>query len=181
MPDDSTPVIDKSGNAADPRAVREAAKAQRKAERKHQKVEARKTRAVEEKARRRKEPDRYSVLKQNYTRLRQQYDHIRTHYLVAGLRKNVDIREHEPFATIARHVMSEERCGMDFDRLYTLWQAVRGAPPATPIIEIGTYMGGSAKFIAECLRAAGRSDRMYVCDTFHGHAHLHPEFDPPET
>jgi O-methyltransferase len=175
MPDDFTPpVIGRE-------ALRAAAKAERKAQRQHAKIEARTAHAVEKKQPRVKDPDRYAVLKQEYGRLRDEYEQVRTHYLVAGLRKNIDIREREPFATIARRVMGEERCGMDFDRLYTLWQAVEGAPPATPVIEIGTYMGGSAKFIAECLRAAGRSDRMYVCDTFHGHAHLHPEFDPPET
>ena len=151
MPDDPKPVIDRE-------ALRAAAKAERKAERQHAKVEARRAHP-ETKVRRLKDPDRYTVLKQSYTRLREQYEEVRTHYLVAGLRKNIDIREREPFATIARRVIGEDRCGMDFDRLYTLWQAVQGAPPATPGIEIGAYRGGSAKCLAECLRAAGRSDR----------------------
>jgi predicted O-methyltransferase YrrM len=60
---------------------------------------------------------------------------------------------------------------MKYDRLYTLWQAVaRLGSDAHPIIEIGSFRGGSAHFIAEALRWHGRSAAFYVCDTFQGHA-----------
>ena len=38
---------------------------------------------------------------------------------------------------------------MNYDRLYILWQAARMSPDHMPIVEVGVYRGGSAKFIAE--------------------------------
>ncbi|MBA2514477.1 MAG: class I SAM-dependent methyltransferase [Solirubrobacterales bacterium] len=66
---------------------------------------------------------------------------------------------------------------MNHDRLFTLWQAVRAAPPDEPAIEVGSYLGGSARFIAEAFLAGGRAPRFYVCDTFAGHAHTDPAID----
>ena len=66
---------------------------------------------------------------------------------------------------------------MNFDRLYTLWQAVTAAPETPAVAEVGSYKGGSSKFIAETLKAVGRSPRFYVCDTFAGHARVDPGID----
>jgi len=81
------------------------------------------------------------------------------------------------FAPIARRLMDEGRIGMHFDRLYTLWQAVTAAPDAPAVAEVGSYKGGSSKFIAETLRTLGRAPRFYVCDTFAGHARVDREID----
>jgi predicted O-methyltransferase YrrM len=45
------------------------------------------------------------------------------------------------------------------------------------VIEIGSYLGGSARFISQALAAASRSPRFYVCDTFAGHADTDAEID----
>ncbi|MGI9111671.1 MAG: TylF/MycF/NovP-related O-methyltransferase [Gaiellaceae bacterium] len=90
-------------------------------------------------------------------------------YYLSGARKKLDLRELPGFSQIACRIATEGRAGMHYDRLYTLWQAVRAAPDAA-IVEIGVYRGGSAKFIAETLRQAGRTPRVYACDTFRGHA-----------
>lgn len=94
---------------------------------------------------------------------------LRGSYYLSGARKKVDLRELEGFADVARRVMDEGLSGMNYDRLYVLWQAVRGARSELPVVEVGAYKGGSARFICETLRHDGRSPRFYVCDTFAGH------------
>ena len=106
------------------------------------------------------------------------YDELRQHYLMSGFGQKVDISALPDFAPMARRLMDEGRCGMHFDRLYTLWQALTAAPDAPAVAEVGSYKGGSSKFIAETLRAMGRSPHFYVCDTFAGHARVDTEIDP---
>jgi len=105
------------------------------------------------------------------------YEELRRHYQLSGLGKKVDISTLPDFAPIARRLMDEGRIGMHFDRLYTLWQAVTAAPDAPAVAEVGSYKGGSSKFIAETLRTLGRAPRFYVCDTFAGHARVDREID----
>jgi O-methyltransferase len=109
------------------------------------------------------------------------YEELRRHYQLSGMGKKIDISTLPDFSQVARHVMDEGRAGMNFDRLYTLWQAVLSAPLDLPMAEVGSYKGGSSKFIAETLRRAGRSPRFYVCDTFSGHARLDPAIDGVES
>ena len=105
------------------------------------------------------------------------YDDLRRHYHMSGVGKKVDISMLPDFSPLAKQVMEEGRIGMHFDRLYTLWQAALRAPAGLPIVEVGSYKGGSSKFIAETLRRAGQSPRFYVCDTFSGHARLDAAID----
>jgi O-methyltransferase len=108
------------------------------------------------------------------------YRKLQSSYYLSGMQKKIDLCQLEGFSEIAGKVISEGRLGMNYDRLYTLWQAVQGAPPDLPIVEIGTYKGGSARFINETLRSMGRSPRYLVCDTFSGHARHDPSIDLPE-
>lgn len=109
--------------------------------------------------------------------LQKDYEALRRNYHLSGVAKKVDIRTLPEFSPVAKQVIAEERIGMNFDRLYTLWQAALGAPRGYPIAEVGSYKGGSSKFIAETLRVAGQSPHFYVCDTFEGHARLDPAVD----
>jgi predicted O-methyltransferase YrrM len=109
-------------------------------------------------------------------RLRGELAELRGSYYLSGMRKKLDLRELDGFSQLAAQTIEDGRTGMSYDRLYTLWQAVAGAPDA-PVIEIGSYRGGSARFIAEALRAHGRMPRLYVCDTFAGHADTDAEID----
>ena len=109
--------------------------------------------------------------------LQKEYEALRRNYHLSGVGKKVDISTLPDFSPVAKQVIAEERIGMNFDRLYTLWQAVLTAPRGLPIVEVGSYKGGSSKFIAETLRVAGQSPRFYVCDTFEGHARLDPAID----
>ena len=102
---------------------------------------------------------------------------LRSSYYLTGEAKKLDLRELDAFGAIAREVISEQRTGMNYDRLYTIWQAVQAAPADLPIIEVGTYRGGSAKFICESQRQAGHTSPFYVCDTFAGHPRVNSVLD----
>jgi predicted O-methyltransferase YrrM len=110
-------------------------------------------------------------------RVNAQYESLRRSYYLSGVGQKVDISTLPDFSTIAAGVIEDGKTGMDFDRLYTLWQAVMRAPDGYPVIEIGSYKGGSAKFIAGALRMVQTTPRLYVCDTFHGHARVDAEID----
>ena len=85
--------------------------------------------------------------------------------------KKLDIRDIDGFRQSAHQVLNDGRTYLNYDRLYTLWQGVMNIPLAdVAIAEVGAFKGGSARLIAEALRARGLECRLYVCDTFEGHA-----------
>jgi O-methyltransferase len=104
-------------------------------------------------------------------------DALRRNYHVSGAAKKLDIREIDGFSEIADTIVADGRTGMNYDRLYTLWQAVLAAPPGAAAIEIGSYRGGSARFIAEAFQARGQTPRFYLCDTFAGPVETDPNID----
>jgi O-methyltransferase len=112
-------------------------------------------------------------------RVNEQYESLRRSYYLSGVGQKVDISTLPEFSAIASAVIEDGRSGMDFDRLYTIWQAVKRAPDGLPVVEVGSYKGGSSKFIADALRQVQRAPRFYVCDTFQGHARIDPEIDGP--
>jgi predicted O-methyltransferase YrrM len=118
-------------------------------------------------------------LRSELERLLPEYETLRRSYYLSGHREKTDISELPTFSELAKVVIDEGRSGMNFDRLYTLWQAVARAPEGLPAIEVGSYKGGSAKFIAGALRATQHSPRLYVCDTFQGHAQVDAAIDGP--
>ena len=110
-------------------------------------------------------------------RLTAELEDLRGSYHLSGVAKKLDLRVIDGFAPIARETVDAGRTGMNYDRLYTLWQAVRAAPPDHPVIEVGSYLGGSAHFIGRALQANGRTPRFFVCDTFAGHAETDARID----
>jgi hypothetical protein len=118
-------------------------------------------------------------LRSELERILPEYETLRRSYYLSGHREKTDISELPTFSQLAKAVIDEGRSGMNFDRLYTLWQAVSRAPDGYPAIEVGSYKGGSAKFIAGALQATQTSPRFYVCDTFQGHAQVDAEIDGP--
>jgi O-methyltransferase len=101
-------------------------------------------------------------------------------YLWHKAHKRIDIRELEGFGPMAAKAVKEHRTGMRQDRLYTLWQAVAGMPPGDhAIAEVGSYRGGSARFIGEALQWHHRTPPFFVCDTFSGHAVVDETVDGP--
>lgn len=92
--------------------------------------------------------------------------------------KKRDIRLDEHFGPLAAAILEDGKTYLSYDRLYTLWQGLQAVTSAKfAVAEIGTFKGGSAKFIAEALRRSGRRNRFYVCDTFEGHAAVDPTVD----
>jgi uncharacterized coiled-coil protein SlyX len=78
------------------------------------------------------------------------------------------------FFDVANPIVSSDRTLLDYDRLYVLWNALRNAAGSgLPVAEVGVYRGGSARFIAETLRAFGVRGELHLFDTFAGH--------PPES
>jgi predicted O-methyltransferase YrrM len=92
--------------------------------------------------------------------------------------KKADLSSEPGFGDIAREVRSDERTYLHLDRLYTLWQAVGLLGPESGVVaEVGTYRGGSAKFLARALGWHDAVRPLYVCDTFEGHADVDPKLD----
>ena len=91
-------------------------------------------------------------------------------YLWRNARRKIDLKKLPGFSEIASRVIEDETTLLNYDRLYTLWQAVVGiSSPDLPIAEIGTYRGGSAKFIIESLAYNAYQNKFYIFDTFEGH------------
>jgi O-methyltransferase len=118
--------------------------------------------------------------KEAFDRLSRELANLRGSYYLSGAEKKIDIRDIDGFSDLGRLVIAEGRSYLDYDRLFTLWQAVMGAPRDGPVAEIGTYRGGSAKMIAETLRRLGRSPHFYVCDTFAGSEGVSPDVSSME-
>jgi len=121
--------------------------------------------------------ERYQRLKEAHDLLEHQHAALQDSYYLSGARKKIDIAQIPGFAEIAARARAEGRAGMHLDRLFTLWQAVQRMPAGHPIVEIGAYLGGSARFISEACRLRSLEPRFYVCDTFSGHARTDPTFD----
>jgi O-methyltransferase len=122
--------------------------------------------------------ERYDRLKTAFSELEHRHAAMRDSYYLSGAQKKIDIAGIPGFAEVAAQVKAEGRAGMSHDRLYTLWQAAARVTGNTPIVEVGAYLGGSAKFIAESLRRRDVTPPFYVCDTFRGHARTDEALDP---
>lgn len=82
-----------------------------------------------------------------------------------------DDPDFEAFFAAAQPVISQGRTLLDYDRLRTLWEAVRNtAHLGLPGVELGTYRGGSAWFLITAQRRfAAPGTPFHVIDTFTGH------------
>lgn len=89
-------------------------------------------------------------------------------------RKSIDIRELPEFASLAGKVMTDGRTLLYWDRLYTIFQAVRSVANMPnsgnhATAEVGVYKGGVSYFIASILDQMGEHIHHYAFDTFEGH------------
>jgi hypothetical protein len=75
------------------------------------------------------------------------------------------------FLALARPVVDAERTMLSLPRLYTLYNGVRNAAaPGLAAVEVGTFRGGTAYFVASAMAARlGAEAPVYVMDTFEGH------------
>ncbi len=100
-------------------------------------------------------------------------------YYGRSAHKHYDIREEPIFGELASQVISDGRTLLYYDRLYTIYQAVRYVVrryastdvEMLNLAEVGVYKGGTSYFISsllarlKCSRAA-----LHGFDTFEGHA-----------
>jgi hypothetical protein len=99
-------------------------------------------------------------------------------YLWYNAHRKIDLKKIPDFSGIATQVIEDQTTMLHYDRLYTLWQAVRHiSSPDLPLAEVGTYRGGSAKFITETLKQNLHENRFDVFDTFEGHAVVDESID----
>ncbi len=95
--------------------------------------------------------------------------------------KLTDIREFEPFLSLAKSVVQPEGSMLYYDRLFTLYQALESTLKANEknnsqrftVLEAGVYKGGGSYFIAstmQTLAPAGTELKLYSVDTFEGHS-----------
>ena len=94
-------------------------------------------------------------------------------YLIPSAHKLIDFRQDPAFNRVAGKIRSERRTTLGMNRLLTLWQAVRNTATLDGIVvEIGSYRGGSAKFLAESFRSFNAQVNIHIFDTFAGHAEI---------
>lgn len=103
---------------------------------------------------------------------------VRFDYYWANASKKIDLRRLEGFGQLAAKIREQKRTYLHLDRLYTLWQGIMTLPAdAAAVAEVGAYKGGSARFVAEAMRLAGRELPFYVADTFEGHVEVDDTVD----
>ena len=99
-------------------------------------------------------------------------------YLWYNAHRKIDLKKLPGFSEIASQVIEDKTTMLNYDRLYTLWQAVdQISSPDLALAEVGTYRGGSAKFISETLKRNGHENPLYIFDTFEGHAVVDESID----
>jgi hypothetical protein len=85
------------------------------------------------------------------------------------------------FFDLADSVVLSRRTRLGYDRLYVFWQSIQNVMDVPgSVVEVGTYRGGSAYFIANTfVTLAGAEVPFHVFDTFSGHPdHAISEHDP---
>ena len=108
------------------------------------------------------------IMGQNYALVKRRT--LYYNYLWYNAHRKIDLKKLPGFSGIASQVIEDQTTLLNYDRLYTLWQAVLHIPsPDSPLAEIGTYRGGSAKFIIETLKQNRYENQFYIFDTFEGH------------
>ena len=88
------------------------------------------------------------------------------------------------FFELADPLVQGKRTLLSYDRLYVFWQAVLNLVDVPgDVVEVGSYRGGSAYFIAKAFVTIGGDEvPMHVVDTFEGHpAQAISEHDPFHT
>jgi len=87
-----------------------------------------------------------------------------------------DIREEEAFYSLAKEVVESKKSQLYYDRLFTLYEAMRSVSQrfqgeSLNAIEIGAYKGGTSRYICSVLQKLhGNQNRFYCVDTFEGHS-----------
>jgi O-methyltransferase len=93
-------------------------------------------------------------------------------YYTIGTHKKIDItsdKSMEHFSKLARKIIEEKKTYLYYDRLLTIYDAVKSMPLDSEVAEVGVKQGGSTKFIASLVSP---ECKIYSCDTFVGHIQI---------
>ena len=93
-------------------------------------------------------------------------------YYTIGAHKKIDItsdKSMEPFSKLAQEIIEEKKSYLYYDRLLTIYDAVKSMPLNSEIAEVGAKKGGTTKFIASLVSP---ECKIYSCDTFVGHIQI---------
>lgn len=91
------------------------------------------------------------------------------YYYINGF-KNTDIRTIKHFGEFATELISSGKTCLYYDRLYTIYQALKNLPkPPFDTAEVGVFKGGTSKFI---LHFSPPGTTHYAFDTFEGHCNI---------
>ncbi len=107
-------------------------------------------------------------------RYRRHHHYVPDHF-GARADKYQDIRQSHPFGDIASRVLREGRTKLYYDRLFTIFHALRQITPGPsrrePLVccEVGVYRGGTSRFMALVLEHFGHEYDLRLFDTFEGH------------
>jgi len=99
-------------------------------------------------------------------------------YYTISAHKHIDIRQLPEFGEIADEVIKQKKSALNFDRLYTIYQALQPLKNKSKldlkihIAEVGVWKGGTSYFICSLLKKFNISDKvtLHCFDTFEGHS-----------
>jgi len=114
----------------------------------------------------------YKIIRSmGYEVRKQQPDYVEVpKYLAHNAHKLYDFRQEKGFSEVAGTVIAEGRTLLDYDRLLVLWQAVKNTCRLRrAVAEIGSYKGGSARFLSSAIEYFGSDLPVHIFDTFSGH------------
>ena len=103
--------------------------------------------------------------------------------------KLFDIRDIQQFRRLAEGAMQNKRTYLYYDRLYTLFQAIRNVralardTSKVNLAEVGVYRGGGTYFLAQTAQEFGLDNaHVYGFDTFEGHPEqdVRPVLEPAQ-
>ena len=103
-------------------------------------------------------------------------------YYANNAKNKIDLKKIDAFWHLATAIVEENRTLLKHDRLYTFWQILSRTPfRSDPVVEVGTYRGGSAKFIQRTIQYFDLACPMFAFDTFEGHVLVDEELDGVHT
>ena len=117
-------------------------------------------------------------------RYKENHVYVRETYVVRAM-KMLDVKEIPEFVELAKPVIKQKKTYLDYDRLYTLYQAVlnvRQLSVLGSLAEVGVHRGGSTYFIASSVdKLYSVRPKIHAFDTFEGHSSedITPDLDGP--
>lgn len=99
-------------------------------------------------------------------------------YMCPNGPKLIDFRKDEQFGQVAQEAIGIGRTLLAENRLYTLWSALQNTITLEgDIVEVGSFRGGTARFLRQAEAVLSRQSVIHVMDTFRGHLNVDRSVD----